>query len=358
MNYRPSMNGSAWVLVASAIGSVLGCTETSACPGCDGDAGGDPDAPSIEAPDTGAALGVPGDSTQTMPDFGERSFDVHVPASYDGVTPLPVILVLHGGGGNRASVRRTTCPGGDLASPECMDAIADERGFIVVYPDGTAGPIGRDLRTWNAGGGEDGWQCISAYACNENIDEAAYFTALLAHLATVVHFDPERVYATGHSNGAALAERLACELQGRIAGIAPVAGGNQYATTRPCSAATPVLEIHGTADPCWPFDGGEAACADPGGGAKIGVLATIAGWLTRNGCGTTRETTMLPDTTRDGTTVLRHVYDCPGDADVELYEVVDGGHSWPSGHAAGSATGMVSTDFSANRVMLEFFAAH
>ncbi len=307
--------------------------------------------------------GIERDFTRTPPLYrsdaaGERrSYDVHVPASYDGRTPLPVVLVLHGGGGNRANALKTTCPNSNASSPECMSPIADAHGFVAVYPDGTGAPLLSNLRTWNAGGGDAGWQCVSGYACNKGIDEKAYFVDLLTDLHEVLNIDLKRVYATGHSNGAALSERLACEMPEYIAAIAPVAGGNQYATIKPCPVGKPVLEFHGTADPCWPFDGGAVSCADTNLGSKIGVRETLEGWAARNGCDAGIVTTALPDTTDDGTAVLRHQYNCPPGHDVELYEVIDGGHTWPGGSQVGDS-GLVSTDISANRVMIEFFEAH
>lgn len=336
----------------------LGC---GALPGIDAgivDAGSSIDSGVLDAgpKDAGTSLGAPGNFTYAIAAFAAREYDVHVPTGYDGVTALPVVLVLHGGGGDKDIARKTTCPNGDLTSGKCLDVYADATGFIIVYPDGTGGPLLGKLKTWNAGGGDGGWQCVSGFACTSAVDEKSYFTALLAHLATKVHFDAKRVFATGHSNGAAMSQALACQLP--IAGIAPVAGGNQYSTTKPCTAPTPVLEIHGTADPCWLFDGGDQSCADTNPGSKISVAATLAGWRLRNGCSETEVTTSVPDTTNDGTTTTVHAYNCPAGREVVLYEVVGGGHTWPSGSVQGSNTGPISTDFSANEAMLTFFAAH
>lgn len=305
--------------------------------------------------DAGPLLGAPGIYTRT-PDGGlNRSYVAHVPAGYDGRTPLPVILALHGGGGDHTIARQITCPEGDAGSPECLDVLAGARGYIVIYPDGTGMPVLDQLKTWNAGGGSNGWQCISGYACNQHIDEKQAFGALLADLDLLVHYDHHRVFATGHSNGAAMSHRLACELPDAIAGIAPVAGGNQYATIEPCTAPTPILEIHGREDPCWNYDGGSQSCADPGTGVKISIPETISQWVTRNGCTGAPMTTAVPDTTADGTTTQKHVYSCPAGHDVVFYEVTGGGHTWPGGYTRSTNMGVMSTDFSANRTMLDFF---
>ncbi len=303
-----------------------------------------------------AGLG-PGEYTRTLPAWPSRSYDLKVPGGYDGGAGYPVILGLHGGGGNRASQRKLGCPGGVLTSSTCFDTLASSRGFLVVFPDGTGAPLAPNVRTWNSGGGANGWQCVSGYACNQNIDEQKYFADLLADLATVVPVNLQRVYATGISNGAAMAERLACQFPQSLAAIAPVAGGNQYSTTQSCTSKVSVLEIHGTADPCWLFDGGTASCADANPGAKIGIPATLALWRGNDGCGASSVDTALPDTTADGMHTVKRVFTCSGAA-VELYEVVDGGHTWPGGYGYSTTVGGTTTDFAANPVILDFFENH
>jgi polyhydroxybutyrate depolymerase len=351
----------ALLLVGAACGGAPGAApDATATP----DAGATPDA--TATPDAGAtsdAVGtpdtaaVPRDSTRTMAAWPRRSYDVHLPPAYDGTRALPAILALHGGGGNRASQRKLTCPNGDLADPGCFERVADAGGFIVVYPDGTGALLAPNVRTWNSGGGSDGWQCVSGAACNQGVDDAKYITDLLADLATAVNLDTTRVFATGISNGASMSEALACQLPGKIAGIASVAGGNQWATTRPCAAPMPVLELHGTADPCWPFEGGEVSCLDMNPGAKVSVADTVAGWRARNGCGATSVDEPLPDAGDDGTHTVKHTFTCTS-APLVFYEVVGGGHTWPRGFAYSPAAmvGPIAQDFSANEAIVGFFA--
>ena len=204
---------------------------------------------------------------------------------------------------------RLACPNGDLSDPGCLDPAADQRGFILVYPDGTGAPLAPDVRTWNSGGGDGGWQCVSGYACDQDVDETAYFTDLLADLGSAFRIDGDHLFSTGISNGGSMSQRLACTFA-HIAAIAPVAGENQYATLRPCTPAIPVLEIHGTGDPCWAFDGGDASCLDNNPGDKISVAASIDGWIARNGCQPTPTDQALPDVADDGTNTVLHTYQC------------------------------------------------
>ena len=82
----------------------------------------------------------PGDHTRTV-EVGSltRSYIVHVPSSYDGSKPMPVVLVFHGGGSNAEQMIRF-CG---------LNEKADEVGFIAVYPSGT-GRFPRML-TWHGG---------------------------------------------------------------------------------------------------------------------------------------------------------------------------------------------------------------
>ena len=127
---------------------------------------------------------------------------------------------------------------------------ADQEGFLAVYPNGT----GRfSSLTWNGG------NCCGS-AMQQRVDDVAFIDAVLDDLANVVNVDTKRVYATGISNGAIMAYRLASELSERIAAIAPVAGPMGTATCSPRRAVS-VLHFHGTDDQFAPFNGGR------GGGA-------------------------------------------------------------------------------------------
>ena len=98
----------------------------------------------------------------------DRPYDVVLP---EGAGPHPVLLVLHGGGGRPSGARKVTCLDGDLDDPGCIDRVATAAGMIVVFPAGVKGGLG--TRTWNAGGGVDGWQCVSGKACEEGSDDGA-----------------------------------------------------------------------------------------------------------------------------------------------------------------------------------------
>jgi polyhydroxybutyrate depolymerase len=301
----------------------------------------------------GAAL------TCELPGFARRPYDIHLPADYSAARPVPVVLAIHGGGGNARAAARTSCPGGDVDSPDCLQAIAGREGVAVVYPNGTGGRLFPNVRTWNAGGGANGWQCVSGRACKDGVDDVAYFRALLGDLSRWVALDPRRVYATGLSNGGAMSHRLACQMADRIAAIAPLGGENQYATTATCAPGrpVPVLDIHGTRDPCWPYDGGKAACAQRDEMSKISVEASMRIWASINGCTSVRPA--QPMASEPGITTERIRWTgCR--AETELIRVEGGGHVWPGGWAyfRESIIGPMVRGWSANRVILDFFRRH
>jgi polyhydroxybutyrate depolymerase len=303
----------------------------------------------------------PGDYSRPVPNWPRRPYELHIPDKYNPEHPAPVILAIHGGGGNSKSMARLTCPRGDLNDPDCLDRLADQAGFIVVYPNGTPVPILNDVRTFNAGGGEDGFMCVSGRACEKNIDDIDYFISLLRDLEQVANVDSSRIYATGISNGAAMSHRLACELSDRIAAIAAVGGGDQFGITEGRNPArpVPVLQIHGTEDPSWPYEGGEGQRS---GGRFVSIPDTVHKWASRNGCSSLPVVTYEPDRDRqDGTRVRKEIYSsCREGADVILYMVEGGGHTWPGGYQylTERKIGKVSTDISANKVILEFFQHH
>lgn len=299
--------------------------------------------------------------TCSAPGWPDRQFDVYLPGSYDPTVPTPLVIAFHGGGGWRQSAAMTSCAGGDLTAGNCLHAVGERHGFITVYPDGTANPPSRRIRTWNAGGGDGGLNCASGYACREGIDDVSFVEDLLAAVADVYRIDPDRVYATGLSNGGAMSHRVGCELSDRFAAIASVGGGNQLGAAGGCFPSRPVsvLEIHGTDDPCWAYAGGVEHCAPGETGVKVGAAETIAIWVSALGCDTEPAMEDLPDPAADGTTTTAFTYTgCEDGVEVQFLSVDGGGHTWPGGHRFSLQAGRVSRDFDASEVIWEFFAEH
>ena len=83
-------------------------------------------------------------------------------------------------------------------------------------------------------------------------------------------------------------------------------------------------------------------------------------WVARDGCSGPAATGNEPDTANDGTTVAHEIHAaCNGGAEVTLYAVAGGGHTWPGAPGSFPAgAGRVSRDISANRLLIDFFTRH
>ena len=195
-------------------------------------------ASNIAFPANGGRPLAPGTHRRALVHQGrDRSYLVHLPPQADAGATLPVVVNFHGGGGNARGQR-------DYSR---MDQLADEAGFVVVYPEGT-GRLDGFLLTWNAG------SCCG-YAADHDIDDVGFIRAVLADLSSVARVDERRVYATGLSNGAMMAYRLAAEAPDLVAAIAPVAGAAPIEPV-PDMRAVGVLHIHSQDDPRALYAGG------------------------------------------------------------------------------------------------------
>ncbi len=281
----------------------------------------------------------PGDHTRSVKVDGRtRTYLAHVPPGYDGAKAVPVVLVFHGGGGNAEQMPRF-CGINDTA---------DREGFLAVYPSGTGRAA--KLLTWNAG------NCCG-YAQKQNVDDVAFVRTLLDDLARAARVDRKRVYATGMSNGAMLAYRLASELSDRIAAVAPVAGPMGTATCRP-KRPVPVIHFHGTADRFAPFRGGRGE-KSLSGTDFYSVEHSVRAWVKANGCKETPTVVRLPKRVEDGTAVVRKTYGGGRDgSEVVLVVIEGGGHTWPGREPRLKALGRSTRNVSANDVMWAFFQKH
>lgn len=306
----------------------------------------------------------PGDyDFSLMHDGLNRIYKVHVPVSYTG-QPLPVVLAFHGGGGNaQGSVEFYG-----------INGLADKEGFIVVYPEGTGKELnGKVFGSWNAG------RCCSP-ASENKIDDVGFIAKMIAKLKDDFTIDERRIFAIGHSNGALISYRLACELSDQIAAIAVGGAQDSFDNCRP-SRPIPLLHFHGSDDKCAPYQGGECGGCFADFLTASGIPSPrktwecrpvpeyIDEWRQRNGCSDQTAVTF-----KNGNATCFTYQQCRDNADVTLCLVEGMGHTWPGRlHKTDACkkfpnsklcqtwmetVGETSNDISANDALWEFFQKH
>ena len=261
-----------------------------------------------------------------------RRYLLFVPKTYDKSKATPLVISLH---------PAATWPAVEMNISR-WNELADERSFLVVYPEGTGAFFG---------GLGPGPQVFPMDPDSLERD-VKFISDLIDELEGEYNVDANRIYINGMSNGGGMAFLLSCLLSERVAALGVVAGAYPHSTDL-CgdSRAMPTVIFHGTADKFAPYQGGKSPIAPR---PFANVPEWIAGLARRNQC------KAQPSETRVAPDVRRLTYtNCVDNADVVLYTVEGGGHTWPGGkHLAEWVAGHTTDDISATKVMWEFFAEH
>lgn len=261
-----------------------------------------------------------------------RSYRLHLPDAGTPGVALPLVMALHGGGGNARNIERTSG----------LSDIADREGFAVVYPNGS-GRLRHALLTWNAG------NCCGR-ALDEQADDVGFLNAVLDDVIRRQPIDSRRIYVTGMSNGGMMAYRFGCEAAGRLAAIAPVAGAMNVA----CAPAVPlsVIAFHGAADQHVLYEGGSPGKnRDSHSRVDTAVKDTMAFWRTFNGCAA-----HAVETEAEVTTDIWS--NCRAGTAVELNTLEGFGHAWPGGRQGSPRGDDPTSSIEASEVMWQFFSRH
>jgi polyhydroxybutyrate depolymerase len=287
-------------------------------------------------------LAAGAEDVTTMSGGTPRTYLRTVPPSYDGKTPTALVVDLHG-----------YLEGAHLHETNSqLGAFGTTHGFVTLTPQGS----GDVAPGWDVEPGSR-----DTHYVNDLIDEAERTLCV----------DEHRVYLAGYSNGAFLASTLVCTDARRIAAIATVSGLMDPPGCKP-ARPVPIVAFQGTGDEFVAFTGGLGArakvtSANDGTGRMLGDTSggqavarskstpeVAAAWAKRNHC--TRkatETSVALDVT-----LIR--YRCPNRADVELYRIEGGGHTWPGSEfsrAIESAVGPTTFSINADDVLWRFFQA-
>jgi len=260
-----------------------------------------------------------------------------VPTAAPPTAGWPLVLAFHGGQSHPEMMRRFSG----------LDIFAASGRAIVVYPAGTGSREG--LFTWNGG------NCCGE-ARDQDSDDVAFTRAVIADVAARQAVDPRRIHATGMSNGAMMAYRVAAELADTIASIAPVAGPLALAHVAPARPVS-VLHFHGTLDQFTPLEGGVGRRSV----TRISHRPVVEGlleWVHADGCPVEpiREPIPCPDM---GLSIERFTWG-PGveESEVVFYRIEGGGHVWPGQTPDSFLLGPAVPSLDANALIWEFFVRH
>ena len=244
-----------------------------------------------------------------------RKFIVHLPKDHKIMHKMPLLVAMHGGAGTARGMIGLT--------KGRFNELADEHGFIVVYPQGLE-------KSWN-----DGRDDPISYAHENNIDDIGFLSRVIQRVIQDYDADPEQVLVTGISNGGFMSIRVSRELPDKVKAVAPVCAQIPVVTKEHHINAPPIniLVINGTDDPLVPFRGGEVTVLGRKRGKIISTDETVGVFNVRNRCSDIPDVVELKDIDEhDGTRVIREEYknDETGHK-VVLLKIVGGGHTWPGG---------------------------
>lgn len=245
---------------------------------------------------------------------------------------VPLVLVLHGGGGDPENMRATTH----------FEELARREGFIAVYPAGT-GPFPKSLLTWNAG------RCCGK-AQKENVDDVSFLAAVVDDVRKRYAVDPRRIFITGLSNGGMMTYLMVCRRADLFAAAAPVIASLTHLPCKP-GRPVPLMAVNGTNDEHVPYNGGvgkKSLQPIP----HLSVTKSTGVFISNNRC------TGAPNTSRTGAVEFLRYGGCVQDADVTVVKVNGQGHAWPGGQPGWRGGDPPNMDWNATAGIWEFFKAH
>ena len=263
----------------------------------------------------------------------ERSYVVHVPADYEAVEPVPLILLLHPAGGW----------GYQILSAPGFQARADETGFMLLAPDAIDGrwnyldiPIGED---------------------DEVIDDVGFLVTLMDHINQEYSIDQNRIYALGFSNGGVMALRLRCALTDRLAGVIALGATMTFGLSQECLDAEPMssMLLLGTADEAFPWQG-SAEVENGVMHSSFSMAQTVSFLISLNRCNPSPGTSGVISTQSSPVEVILYDYDdCADDVNTVFVVLRDFRHTWPHEIPIALANDAVGD---INDVFWSFFDAH
>jgi polyhydroxybutyrate depolymerase len=299
------------------------------------------------------ALAPPGASGSDLSEIGsmaryvlqheglEREYFVFLPSSYAGSQKLPVVIFMHGYGG--------TATGTEAEVEQGLNFYAEKYGYIMVYPQSTWFMAGGspdtqwEVSSWNHisgnfDSGPAGPICEEEYprelcppecshcgkcgwiSCHDDI---GFLKKLVSVISTDFRVVADSVFVAGFSNGAMMANRIACEASDLFAAAALVGGRLERGYECTPMKKLPLLQINGGQDRTVPYDG------SPSSGRYYFASTTSISerWNQGDSC-TTERTAWLPPT------IAGHDVECSISCADTNHPSIDclwpaGNHRWP-----------------------------
>lgn len=239
-----------------------------------------------------------------------RSFCYNKPADVKGGS---LLFIMHGSGGSSTDM---------IISTKGLEAMAPKDKLLVVYPNGYQ-------HYWN--------ECrkfSTAVANKENINEEAFFNAMIKYFQSKYGIDEKQVFAAGFSGGGHMAYKFAMTMPGKVKAIAAIVANMPDSASCDCTMAgkaLPVLIINGTDDKTNPYNGGEMFINNASFGVVRSTENTFGYWSSLAGYTGLPAKEKLPDTdTSDHKTIERYSYSEHNKPPVVLLKVIGGHHDYPN----------------------------
>lgn len=195
-------------------------------------------------------IGINNECTITV-DGKTRKYWLYVPASLEGKTNVPVVFSLHG---------RSNNDNPNEGGKPVFTSLANEKGFIVVYPQGRDGGSEQDKKDYpgdwyNGFEGTTGWEATG----KENAD-TKFIKALVDTIQTDykqqtdqnsnISVDPKRFYLCGFSMGGMMTYACAKVLNGTFAAYGSCGGFplNEFHMNLATENPIPFIHLHGNND--------------------------------------------------------------------------------------------------------------
>jgi polyhydroxybutyrate depolymerase len=238
---------------------------------------------------------------------GNRPFTLHVPDSYNASKPAPLVILLHAysqtGAGEESYFKLT---------PQ-----SDTYGFLYAYPNGLVDRAHHHY--WNATDA-----CCDAYG--SKVDDSNYLSALIKLIESRYTVDTQRVYLVGHSNGAFMTFRMACDHADQVTAIATLNGAMWQDVSR-ChpSTAVSILDVRSTADQTILYNGGRRDNSP-----YPSATTTNNDWLSFDHCAATATNAPPLDLVRDlpgAETSVAQYSGCANGSTVETWTINRGSHN-------------------------------